>query len=84
MASCFSFSPLQAAQANHDLFLSSPATFSSFQLVATFAKGVSFCIVFFANFALRRFIDDHERGDVSVSLLTLQLSSAFVYLRKFS
>ena len=32
----------------------------------TFAEGLSFCIVFRTNFALRRFVDGHDLCDVSV------------------
>ena len=33
----------------------------------------------FALIALRRLVDDHERGDINDSLLTVQLRCAFVY-----
>ena len=45
-------------------------------LRSTFADGLSFSL-FCTNFALRFFVDDHELGDVSVSLFTVQLRCAF-------
>ena len=37
--------------------------------------------MFLAFFALRRVVDDHELGDINVSLLTVQLHCAFVYFK---
>ena len=69
--------PLQTAQSNHYL---RRCLFQRFSLCcskllqnhSTCAKGLSFCIVFFALFALRRLVDDYELGDVSDSLCTAQ------------
>ena len=56
---------------------------TSLQHQPTCAEGLSLCIVFIANFALRNFVEDDEPADVSVSLLTPQLRCTFVYLRTF-
>ena len=76
MASGSSFSPLQTAQANHYLFR--PLFQRVLHLLlwlwknwSTFAERLSICLAFFHSFALRRFVDDHEIGDVSVSLFTV-------------
>ena len=40
--------------------------------------------MFFTSFALRHFVNDYELGDVSVSLVTVQLRCAFIiYLCTF-
>ena len=71
-----SFSSLQA-QPESLVVLSSLSTFPSFQLVAL-EELIHICrkicvlhCVLYKN-RLRRFIDDHELGDVSVSLLTVE------------
>ena len=58
---------------HHFVFWSFFSTFLSLRLS-------DFCVVLLTNFALRHFVDDHELGDVSVSLLTVQHRFAFVYL----
>ena len=53
---------------------------NSCRITSHVQERLSFCIVFFALFALRYFVDDYELGDVNVSLLTVQLRCASVPL----
>ena len=53
------------------------------QKYSTRARGLFFCFVFFALFALHRLVDDYKLGDVSVSLFAAPLRCACIHLRTF-
>ena len=46
-------------------------------------KNFTFALCSLHFFALRRFVDDYELGDISVSLFTVQLRSTRVHLHTF-
>ena len=77
--------PLQSANAHHRLHRCFLSTFLCFlpNKSCRCAGGPSLCTAPFANFALRRLVDDYELGDVTLSLLTVQLHCACIHIRTF-